>query len=1523
MKKLALFTALVSLAALADPGEIRLIKATIDPSSPTVSVLRSPVCSPSIDGTRFYIVQPEKNFTPEEREAARSLGIIFRGNIPPNAYVVEAGETEIAALKRRFSILYAGEYLPEYKLLYPGAGEESLNSAGEEKYHSVQVGTVREEYLPAIREALETVGAKEIEPLFGTLEPCLKALLTNSQAYEIARRGDVAFIEPYAPEEICNDVSRSEFLCNVDDLQLEGYTGKGQMVCIQDTGLDNGDPENIHPDFKGKIIKGRGTAGIARERGTYDDWSDAGNHGTHVCGSATGNGSASDGQYRGMACDADIFCLCAGLRSGYISSGTEEDLQNTYNEGARVMNNSWGSNSDGYYGSGARLYDQIIWNNKDYTICFSSGNGNKKIDLPTQSAIMYDSAAKNIITVGGSENWRPKLATECEPFDGVHQGIADFSARGPCADGRTKPDVIAPSTGVYSTLASADKTSTRSQYYTYMGGTSMASPIAAGCAAVIRDYLTNNRHVESPSAALVKCVMCVGAKSLFPGQYNHFMEIPRERPNNVEGNGHVNVKESLEPTDGKMTFAEMSLSATGKAVTNYFEKPAGCELVVGLCWSDYPGTWGAEKALVNDLDLIVVDPDGVERNLNDHLNNIEVMRLGDAPAGRYGVIVKAYNIMEGVQPCAVVFSYGKGWKVGDLAFTEEPFFPWKETVCELSLTNRAPNSYVGYRAEIISDPEGIFTLSKAEGKFYSSEKITLTADLSRSNSKRPFCVVKINGGTAGCLVRKISLPNGSDEEGYTLYKEDFTAGTFRDIVEEDAALAATKEVDLRMKSVSPEYFDLVKLEDFESYEADESIIGKGGWTVGYGPSTNGSSIVRADVTGGVTNKYLQVRFISNLYAPHLKVQGIKTKWTQGHAHGYFLVTARVKMSGRGNKTFAFFTPDIAEAVFKRHGSGFIVDSDAKDEEGNRFYSAGFLRDDEWTDLEMLIEADAVKVNGANRHVLRRLKFAGVEEDCYGVFSKGGSDDYFSVLRFFQWGEGEFCIDDIKIERYVSEVPYEKIAVMSNMENTGNSNPDSDGLFAKIGVPDGLQDKFDLQFNVNFSLNDQASKFVLGQNSSNRQFQSQFVGEGGEYRLELTDYAKAPGLIDTKFASNAFVSYGYKINTAAGKKVLHRLFIDGENISVEGELTGSEIKPSASVDSVRMYLPRGLGEAMIKSLEVKLLPLEKASLGVVPRPFRIGELETEWILTNAAPAEAVNFTASIVSGSDKFEVTPESGTFTDEAVLTIRCKDESTLFGKDLGVVTIDAGEAGTITKRFIRPRGNDHDGYLLYSDDFRNSVDEELDVTDSSWSQREDLSVKVESDGSSAYLRFARNKSSVLPNQDQGAFVFIGAPLGHSTNLNFRVKCKLRFPEEYNGYFYLTQNEDQRQFQSSFSAVTSSGQKMVKLALTDYTRNTGLFTKNAPRGGWIVYDYELNALPSYKKLEEITFYDTTKVEGYKIGGTKVQPSDQIDFLRLNLTGSSAFVDVKDLVVTLENPVPEPALLAITAALALLLIRKRN
>jgi hypothetical protein len=88
---------------------------------------------------------------------------------------------------------------------------------------------------------------------------------------------------------------------------------------------------------------------------------------------------------------------------------------------------------------------------------------------------------------------------------------------------------------------------------------------------------------------------------------------------------------------------------------------------VTLVWTDYPGTPGAAKALVNDLDLEVVAPDGTRYYGNnatagsrDRVNNAESVWLADAPAGVWQIIVKAHNVAQSTQPYALVVS-GPTW----------------------------------------------------------------------------------------------------------------------------------------------------------------------------------------------------------------------------------------------------------------------------------------------------------------------------------------------------------------------------------------------------------------------------------------------------------------------------------------------------------------------------------------------------------------------------------------------------------------------------------------------------------------------------------------------------------------------------------------------------------------------------------------------------------------------------------------------------------------------------------------------
>ncbi|MNY56106.1 hypothetical protein D3C86_1921500 [compost metagenome] len=90
-----------------------------------------------------------------------------------------------------------------------------------------------------------------------------------------------------------------------------------------------------------------------------------------------------------------------------------------------------------------------------------------------------------------------------------------------------------------------------------------------------------------------------------------------------------------------------------------FSLPSGGSLYANLVWTDAPGSSNAAQALVNDLDLVLILPNGQTLSMNDHINNLEAIEKAGLPAGSYKLVVKGYKIPQGrsgMQPYALAFT---------------------------------------------------------------------------------------------------------------------------------------------------------------------------------------------------------------------------------------------------------------------------------------------------------------------------------------------------------------------------------------------------------------------------------------------------------------------------------------------------------------------------------------------------------------------------------------------------------------------------------------------------------------------------------------------------------------------------------------------------------------------------------------------------------------------------------------------------------------------------------------------------
>lgn len=502
---------------------------------------------------------------------------------------------------------------------------------------------------------------------------------------------EVSSIVEFVRYKLHNDVARMILgLDRVVDNEVESIfdlNGDGQIVAVADTGIDVS-----HPDLKDRIF---GTSDLGREK----DVSDPDGHGTHVAGAILGEGKASNGKIKGVAPGAKLFFQSLLDEKGEFTDKLrfiEDIFEEAYDAGARIHNNSWGAETRSHYTMAAEDVDEFIYEHPDMLIIFSAGNAGQAAVLrnsprgyPDLMSISSPASAKNILCVGANRTSRtqggrsalthkdvwpdkfPNPPMDVEKISGNTEALAGFSSRGPCTNYMIKPDVVAPGTDIVSTRSSIAPMRNywgpypKNDKYMYLGGTSMSAPIVTGCVALIREYYEKKRY-HNPSAALLKATIINSTKML---KGKDAIDDYEGLPNFNQGFGLVYlpyaIPNKLMP-DMRLEFLDTwsgkgeKFYESGDSARYYFDFSGKGPLRFCLAYTDSP-TPGL-KYIIN----IVVDHEGGpmkwlgNENLPlslsgpDTKNNVEIIRLEDAPAGRYYVKITANNMHRKPQDYALV-----------------------------------------------------------------------------------------------------------------------------------------------------------------------------------------------------------------------------------------------------------------------------------------------------------------------------------------------------------------------------------------------------------------------------------------------------------------------------------------------------------------------------------------------------------------------------------------------------------------------------------------------------------------------------------------------------------------------------------------------------------------------------------------------------------------------------------------------------------------------------------------------------
>ncbi len=695
---LAIIVVLSAVPPLAASGGARTIELTGASFDPMDGVHPTARGNPPL-----LLVQFDGPVTREAKRAVEKAGAELFAYVPRDTFIARLTDPgrDAGTLLSVPGVRWVGEYRSEYKI-----SRDLSNWSGDPK-ETVRIDVELVPWADATvvgREVRRATGGRAAvagvfrKPHRYRMRFVAHGVDVTQVARTLADRGDVIAVVRYLEPQLLNDnsvwVIQNYDVTNGPNEAGEsvprqypqsatiwhhGLMGEGQVVAVADSGMSqmcffeysDGDfptPQELTPPATGTIDTSKKVIAYYVEPGAaaYDHSSQS-YHGTHVSGSVAGDNyanlaveaddTANHDTGDGMAPAAKIVMQDVGSSGGLsgLSGDLTDMFDQAYEAGARVHTDSWGANTPAYT-SDAQDMDEAMWRREDMVFTVAMGNSGL---APADYSIGAPATAKNVVSVGGVTNGGSSTRAD---------DMTRYS-RGPTEDERLKPDVVTPASSIVSAYGGSSCSTTT------LSGTSMATPTTAGAMLLLREYFvkgmwkTGARGAADgidPSGALLKAALVNGAKPL--GEVSGYDPLAgtdvSKIPSMDQGWGRTYLEGACYFAGDPERVRYWDVRHRDGVETNdvreiHVDVPSGATiLAVTLAWSDPPATTAAAVALVNDLDLEVVTPDGSTTYLGndfangwsttggepDRLNPVEGVRIQNPAAGTWTIRVKGYDV---------------------------------------------------------------------------------------------------------------------------------------------------------------------------------------------------------------------------------------------------------------------------------------------------------------------------------------------------------------------------------------------------------------------------------------------------------------------------------------------------------------------------------------------------------------------------------------------------------------------------------------------------------------------------------------------------------------------------------------------------------------------------------------------------------------------------------------------------------------------------------------------------------------